>query len=124
MVTKGNVTELIHKELCTKSGEKLSLSAVLTEKSLFRDLFVHHEIIPPQRKASNPHSHSKKEEIVFVLSGKVRAHVGDSFSDLEEGEFLGFAPGKEKHFLENVWEAEAKCLVISSNPEKDEVSYR
>ncbi len=120
---KGSIGGLIHKEMCTKSGEKLSLSAVLTEKGLFRDLFVHHEIIPPQRKASNPHSRSHKEEMVFVLSGKVRAHVGDSYLDLKEGEYVSFAAGGEKHFLENTSELEAKCLVICSNPEKDEVSY-
>lgn len=119
----GNLNDLPHQELTTKTGERLSLSALLTNGQEHKGIFVHHEILPPGRRASAPHSHSRQEEMVVVLAGQVRAHVGGEHFDLLAGSFLTFAPGGEKHFLENISAQEAKFLVFCSRPAADEISY-
>ncbi len=119
----GNLKELRHKELTSKTGERFSLSAVMTDLVEHKGIFVRHEIIPSGRRTSAPHSHTAKEEMVVVLSGSIRAHLGEDTFDLNEGSFTTFVPGGSGHFLENVSEREATCLVICSKPNEDEILY-
>src|SRR4051812_21227998 len=94
MIRKFNVRSLTHQELRSgRTGEAYSLSAVLTEDLGFKDIFVHHEIIPPGRRASGTHFHSRREELVFVLEGRVTAWCDGQELALEPGDFLGFPPG-------------------------------
>ncbi len=123
MLKIGNLNSLEHKELFSKSGEALSFSAVLTDLPEHKGIFIHHEIIPAGRRSSSPHLHTKLEEFVVVLSGKIRAHFGERFIDLRECSYTTFFPGRQKHFLENVSDSPASCLVICSRPEGDEVFY-
>jgi uncharacterized cupin superfamily protein len=119
-----NVADLPHRELATRSGELLSHSAVLTEMIGLKDVFVHHEILPAGRRASSPHAHSHQEEMVFVLSGEIRAHCRGETHVLKPGDFYGFPPGEENtHFVENASHEEARFLVIASNPAHDRPIY-
>jgi quercetin dioxygenase-like cupin family protein len=43
-----------------------------------------------------PHSHSY-EQIVYILSGKVKFHVGETFTILEKGGLLVVPPNVEHH---------------------------
>lgn len=119
----GNLNRLSHKELVSKAQEKLGLSAVLTDGGAFKDLFVHHEIIPPTRKSSSPHKHSHKEELLIVLSGEVRAHFGEKYLDLSKDDYIAFEANGDFHFVENLSGKDAHCLVICSNPKNDRVEY-
>lgn len=122
---KQSVSELDHVELDSKrTGEKFSLSAVLTDPLGFKDIFVHHEIIPAGRRSSSPHAHSRREEMIYVLSGTVFAHSGSQVHELGPGDFFGFKPGTvDVHSVENQSNDEARLLVIASNPKGDEVVY-
>lgn len=122
---KHTISQLDHVELQSKkSGEKFSLSAVLSESLGFKDIFVHHEIIPPGRRSSAPHAHSRREEMIYVLSGTVTAHCGEQRHELIPGDFFGFEPSKlENHYVVNNSKAEARLLVIASNPKDDKVTY-
>ena len=125
MNRKINVNDLEHPELQSqRTGEKYSLSAVLTDALGFRDLFVHHEVIPPGRKASGAHYHTRREEMVLCLEGELRAWCDGAFVVLGPGDFAGFPPGEGNvHYLENATAAPACVLVIASNPEGDRVGY-
>lgn len=120
-----NIAELLHQELrSSRTGESYSLSAVLTEHLEFKKLFVHHEIIPPGRRSSAPHTHSTREEMIFVLDGNPTAHEGTRTTRLRPGDFVGFRAGSdEPHFVENSTEVEAKVLIITTRSEGDRVAY-
>lgn len=120
-----NISTLEHRELIAKgSGEKLSLSAVLSSIDNFKDIFVTHEILLPGRKDSSPHYHYKKEEMIFVLYGSPTLYIGDKKVELNVGDFIGIAPSQEPHYLENATNSEARFLKICSNPKDDKVNYK
>lgn len=120
-----NVNMLAHKELVsTSSGEIFSKSAVLTEILGHQDIFIHHEILLPGRRSSSPHSHTHREEIIFVLKGSPTIHLGDQGIQLQPEDFIGFEPGSTQlHFIENATTEEVRFLVICSNPENDQVVF-
>jgi uncharacterized cupin superfamily protein len=125
MIRNSSVRDLEHHELWSqRTGEKFSLSAVLTEALGFKDVFVHHEIIPPGRRSSGTHFHSRREEMVFVLEGNVKAWCEGTEVLLEPGDFVGFPPGKgNAHYLINDGDHPARVLAIASNPDDDQVEY-
>lgn len=120
-----NVNALPHQELISSAtGEPFSKSALLSELFAHQDIFVHHEILPPGRRASSPHRHTHREELVFVLKGHPTAHQGDQTFQLQPGDFIRFKPGSTQlHFIENTTSEEVCLLVICSNPENDQVIY-
>lgn len=120
-----NIEAVEHHELkSARSGEKFSLSVVLTDLLNFKDMFVHHEIIPAGRRASAPHTHSRQEEMLFVLEGSPTVHHGTQSVQLRPGDFFGFKPGaRDLHFVENNTAGVVRVLVIASNPQDDQVYY-
>lgn len=60
----------------------------------------------------DPHS---GEEFGYVLSGKVRVHIGDSKFKAKTGESFYFSPDK-LHYIENIGSGAAKILWISTPP--------
>jgi uncharacterized cupin superfamily protein len=118
-----NINEIPHLELQSAS-EKFSLSAVLTEHLGFKDVFVHHEIIPPGKRCSSPHCHKHQEEMLIVLSGNPTVHIGKESAELKPGDFVGFKPTtNEFHFVENTTGTEARVLMICSKILNDEILY-
>lgn len=117
------LAELVHKEMKSlKTGEIFSRSAVLTDLLGFKNIFVHHEILTPGKRASSPHSHSHQEEMIFVLKGNPTAHQGSKSYELAPGDFMGFAPSHDEfHFVENKSNADAEFLVICSKEQADQV---
>jgi len=120
-----NIKQLQHIELrSSASNEKYSLSAVLTQHSNFKDLFIHHEILHPGRRSSAQHFHSQKEEFIFVLKGSPVAHIGKTVHQLQEGDFIGFNPIEaEAHYCENLSTEQVQLLVICSNPPNDITNF-
>ena len=97
---------------------------MLTDELGLKDLFVHHEIIPPGRRSSGAHFHSRREEMVLVLEGQVTAWCNGAELALAAGDFAGFPPGSvNAHYLRNDSDAPARVLVICSNPPDDQVEY-
>jgi uncharacterized cupin superfamily protein len=123
MIKSFNVRDTAHTSLVTREGETLSKSLVLTNLFNFKDLFVHHEILEPGKRASRAHAHSHREEMVFILSGKCEINQGGKTAVLEEGDFVGVLPNSEPYFISNNFKDEVKFLVICSNPLKDQVFY-
>jgi uncharacterized cupin superfamily protein len=86
---KKSIANLEHVELSSKkTGEKYSLSANISEIFGLRDIFIHHEILPPGRKSSAPHAHSQREELVYVLSGSPTVHLRGKSSPLAPEDYL------------------------------------
>jgi uncharacterized cupin superfamily protein len=114
---------LKHIELRSKS-EKFSHSAVLTDLIGFNDLFVHHEIIPPGRRASSPHRHSHIEELFLVLKGHPTFHCGEQSWKVAPGAFIGFRPDQQDlHYVSNDSDEDVHLLGMSSDHPLDETIY-
>lgn len=120
-----NVDNLHHEQLVSsKTGEIFSKSGILTDLFSCQKIFVHHEILSPGKRASSPHSHTKQEEMIFVLEGHPTACLGSLMRELKPGDFLGFIPGSEDlHFIENKTNKEVRFLVICSSHEDDKIIY-
>lgn len=117
-----NINNLAHVELGS-SQEKFSWSAILTASLGFKDLFVHHEIIPPGRRSSSMHRHRLQEEMIVVLTGNPTAYTGKEKVILKPGDFVGFKPAEDFHYIENDSLMNATVLVIGSCPLADEIEY-
>ena len=114
-----------HRELKSlRTGELYAHSAVISEVIGMKNLFVHHEIIPPGRRASGPHIHFEQEEMIFVLAGSPIARLGEQEVQLKAGAFMGFKPGgSEAHFVENKSAEDVQLLVISPKRHADQVIF-
>lgn len=125
MLKKTNLRDVPHRELQSgRTGERYSLSAVLTDDLGLRDLFVHHEVIPPGRRASGAHFHTHREEMVLVLEGEVTAWSNGAELLLGPGDVVAFPPGEaHAHCLRNDALEDARVLVVASNPSADDVRY-
>lgn len=121
---KIHLSDLQHRQLQSKSGaEQYSLSAVITESLELNDLFVHHEILKPGHRASAPHFHTHREEMIYVIEGTPTAHLGPNRVRLRPGDFVAFPAGSElDHFVENDSDATTVFLVIANNPKEDQTA--
>lgn len=120
-----NVRDLHHEQLISaKTGEIFSKSSILSELFFYQKIFVHHEILAPAKRASSPHRHSTREEMIVVLEGQPAVHLGDQVIQLKPGDVFGFQPGSnDLHFIENPTDKEVRFLVICSNQEIDEIIF-
>jgi uncharacterized cupin superfamily protein len=119
-----NIAELSHQELISKScGEKYSCSAVLSAIFGLADIFVTHEILAPGKKDSAPHYHTRKEEMIFVLTGNPTIYIDAESIQLSPGDFIGIKPTTELHYLENLTSSDVTLLKICSNPKDDVTNF-
>ena len=113
--------ELRHRR---STGEPLGLWRVLSEPGGLSHLRAHVERLPPGRWSAAPHRHSHREEVAYVLSGRVSLWVDGVETELDEGTAAAFEAGGEGfHSLVNRGEADATVLWFSATPEPDEVRY-
>lgn len=122
---KVNIDSVSERELSVKrTGEKLTMAKSLSDTFGLTRLLVHQEILLPGRRASSFHFHSEKEEIFYVLAGTPSLLVGDQVTDLEPGDFIGFAPSeKTPHMLFNRSAEPATVLTIGTRSSADEITH-
>ena len=114
-----------HRQLKSqKTGEKYSLSNVLSEDLLTKDIFISQEIIPPDSRSSAPHFHQEIDEIIYILKGMVIAVEGHTGVELSEGDAICFeANSNQHHYLKNVSHEDAVVLVIRGDSKKQDVVF-
>ena len=82
------------------------------------------EVLPPGSRSSIRHWHAEEDEMIYMLSGEVLVHEGDSVTPLRPGEAATFRAGVPAgHFLENAGGAEARYLVIGTRKARDVITY-
>jgi ribosomal-protein-alanine N-acetyltransferase len=115
--------ELEHRQLQSPpSGEFYSLSSLVSEQLGARQVFLVHDILEPGRKASNPHRHSRIEEVIYVLKGAPTLIHGGQKHPLSEGSFVFFDPiQKELHTLVNETPQGIETLTFSTERSGDTV---
>lgn len=113
-----------HRELVAKAtGEKLSLSATFAENVGFKNLIVHHEILPAGRKLHSKHSHTHKEEAIFMLEGTLTIELDGRLLEAKQGDLVPIAAG-QTHTATNQTDTDCMLLKITTNPAQDEVVYQ
>ena len=69
--------------------------------------------VPPGSNVPPPHSHSKNEEIVYVLEGTLRYNVGPESRDLTPGQTM-HTPKGVVHGFSNPFDVPACALIVLS----------
>jgi hypothetical protein len=69
--------------------------------------------VPPASNVPPPHSHSRNEEIVYVLEGTLRYTVGSDARDLTPGQSMQ-TPRGTVHAFSNPFAGVARALIINS----------
>lgn len=104
----------------TRAGEELGLVQELCgELKLLR---VHFETLPPGRRASRGHYHTRREECVLILSGTATLRWGGGRTTLSANQLVSLPAGPPTHQIVNEGSEPATMLVFSANV-ADEVVY-
>lgn len=125
MAKVGHLDDLGRRQLVAgSSGEPFGVVRSLSEFGGLSRLLVHHETLPPQRRASSPHYHTHKEEMFLVLEGTPSVWLDGTLHQLKPGDFVGCPSGeKEAHMLVNHSEQDAVILTIGTQCDEDEVTF-
>lgn len=95
------------------SDEKLSIGSPIGKKVGLTRIGVHHELLPPGRRTSWPHSESDEEEFAYVLSGNPQVWIDGHVYDLKPGDGVGFPAGTGiNHTFMNNTESDVELLVV------------
>jgi uncharacterized cupin superfamily protein len=121
-----SITALPTKNMLIQStGEALGRAILLSKVCGLDKFFVWQEELPPGHRASSPHYHTEKEEMIVLLSGSLRVQCGDLEWDVTAGQCVGFKPSERKfHVIKNISDKVAVYLGIASNSPDDEVIYQ
>ena len=106
------------------TGEPLGIMRDLSEAGRLGVLQIYHETLLAGRRSSSPHYHTKREEFIYVLSGRPSVWLNGDVRQLSPHEGVAFKPGDDVfHMILNDSEESALLLVISNNVDGDEVIY-
>lgn len=106
------------------TGEKLALTKNLSSLFQLKNICISYEILKPRYRSAPPHSHSEKEELIYVLEGELTLWIDGNESTLKSGEYYGFTPGQYVfHTTMNKSESDATYLHISSLSNNDHVNF-
>ncbi|MBL4812320.1 MAG: cupin domain-containing protein [Rhodobacteraceae bacterium] len=73
------------------------------------------QVLPPGSRSSIKHWHAVEDEFVYMLSGEVLLHEGDTTTKLRPGEAACFPAGAALgHCLENISKEDAHYLVVGT----------
>ncbi len=114
------------RETCriSSTGEALGDVLELTHGTGIRRFAAHHERLEPGRRASRPHAHSEKEELVYVLRGQPTLWLDGEKTTLREHDSVSFRAGAGvMHFLSNESDDVVEYLVVSAGSEADVITY-
>lgn len=69
--------------------------------------------VPPGSNVPPPHSHSKNDECIYLLEGRLRYSVDGNTRDLGQGDWM-FSPKGSLHQFSNPHAQTARALVIQT----------
>lgn len=111
-------------QLKTKEGEFLSILSNLDKENILPDLLLHKEILKPGCRSSRSHSHSKKQECIYVLEGELSFIEGSKTEVLQRSSIKKIPPGgKEGHYFYNHSAKDAEYISIATKFKEDRVRF-
>jgi len=82
------------------------------------------ETLPPGSRSSRKHWHEREDEFVYLLSGRVILHEGETHTEMLPGDAATFKAGAALgHCLENASTGDATYLVVGTRAPDDVVHY-
>ncbi len=97
--------------------------ANLSEAVGLRKLCIEHEVLKPGHRSSPAHSHSHKEEFIYVLRGSVRVWIDGHWQTASAGTTMGFPP-EVAHMVVNDTADDAELLIVSTpRDDQDNITY-
>lgn len=106
----------------TGSDEVLGVRTQLSRPLGLVRVGVHHDVLAPGQRSSQPHAERWEEECVFVLEGEPVAYVDGERHALRPGDIAVFAPGTGiEHTIENPTQSDVRLLVVG---ERVDTAYR
>lgn len=105
------------------TGEILGILGDVSSVGNLEKLQIDFEILLPGHRSAPAHSHSEKEECMYVLEGSPKISINGDIVQLKQGELVTIAPCKTPHMIFNDSSKEVKLLVISTGHEDDIVTY-
>ena len=80
--------------------------------------------LAPGQKTSDRHWHSRSDEALYVLEGRVTVIEDDGPHEIAAGDSAIWPAGVANgHSVENRSDAPARLLIVGTNPERDTVHY-
>ena len=96
----------------------------LTDAAALQSFVVYHERLPAGRRASSAHSHSLREELIFILRGAPKVSINGVRRSLAPGDYVVFPAGTgTSHFLYNDGAEDAEYIMVASRQERDTITY-
>jgi uncharacterized cupin superfamily protein len=79
--------------------------------------------LAPGAASALHHSHSRQDELIYVLEGEATLFTDEGETQLHPGMVAGFAANGTAHHLENNGDRDCVILEIGDRTQGDEVSY-
>ena len=106
------------------SDELLSIGSPFGKAFNLTRLGIHHELLPPGRRTSWPHSHSSDEEFVYVIEGYPDVWINGELQRLKPGDGVGFPAGTGiSHTVLNNTEHTVRLLVVGDSRRSDDLGF-
>jgi quercetin dioxygenase-like cupin family protein len=99
-------------------GELNYKKRILTDKIPKAVNLIQEAIMPPNGKIPQ-HSHTKTDEIFYLVEGKIQLNSKDKKTEIKKGDII-IINKNEPHGFENKTNKNAKLLVLKINFEKDD----
>jgi uncharacterized cupin superfamily protein len=100
--------------------EKLSIGSPFGRTFGLTRLGIHHELLPPGRRTSWPHSEKTEEEFVYVIEGNPDCWLDGVLHRLEAGDAVGFPAGTGiAHVFINNTDSDVRLLVVGDTHRAD-----
>lgn len=113
-----------HTMTITRTGEQLGTAKVISQAAGLERMFIWQETLPPGRRSSSPHSHTKKEELILVQSGELSVRHGTEVLRVGAGSSVSFLPGDDlPHVVFNESNSDVVYIGIATNDPDDNVLY-
>ena len=108
----------------SRTGEPLGVVAHLSASSGLKRLRIEHEVLAPGRRSSSPHTHTTREEMVYVLRGTPDLWLDGVLHRMTQGDYAAFVPGGSvAHAIVNNSDSRVELLVIATASDDDTCIY-
>lgn len=105
------------------TNELLGKVADISGPGGLEHLRIHHEELPPGHRSSAKHSHTSREEFVYVLAGSLVVESGAATVRVEEGQCICLPASGPAHVWRNQSSEPALLLVVSASLGADTIVY-
>ena len=79
--------------------------------------------VEPGRESTEYHLHKFEDECVYILQGSAEVQIGDEFTQVSEGDFVGYKAGGLPHTMKNTSSETLKCIVVGQRLAHDVSDY-